>query len=198
MKKYLVLVILLIIATPLFAAYHLGVLEEGTRTLSYMALSQSPYAYNASALNYGFSIEKHKTAEFFVLGNRSLTVLSNDYNQAGLHINHRLLDFGWTNFAGVYGLGVLYNSTNGGAFSGNVGGILGFPALLKLSIPMVVSIFRDGGLLDYSGGITLAPGFLGGGEFLLGGKGTAMLYTSGGSMAFENSMYLMLGYRAYF
>lgn len=180
------------------AAFHDYGTPAGQRTLSYFLMQQLSYSYPSSAINFDLGADANRSFEFSLLGYRSAYILTNSSYQVGLVGKQKIADLGNLSFTGVAGVGALYQPTLGTSICGNFGGILGLDILsgLKISSPIIASIFSDGVLVDYSAGVSFKPVFLGGKEIILGGKGVAMVISSGGTFTgFQNSLYAMLGLR---
>lgn len=190
----------LLISSISSAAFHNMYLDANQKDLNYFLL---PHLYGgslASSLNFDFTLDQDRSAELFLMGSNSpIAYSSSSTNILGLLAKQKLFSRGNLNFTGIIGLGARYTSSAGLSLAPNLGGALGysFTPQLKFSVPVIMSMFKDGGLIDYSGGISYSlPGFPGR-ELVAGAKGIAMVLSTSNLMAFQNSLYGMVGLRAY-
>ena len=196
-----VLIVLLVLSCafyPAFAIGHAEVLYKGEKSFGYYAMANSASSYNASMITFDHALERNFTAELFFFGNRSIAVYSDASNQLGLHIKQEILDFGWGRLIDIFGPGALWNASNGASVCFDLGGMIVVPLgeMFKFSAPAVVSIFRDGTLIDYSAGISFCP-TLGNcdNELLFGIKGMQVSTSGSGLPLVSNATYGMVGLR---
>lgn len=194
----IVFVLIWLITFPAFAIGHAEVLYPGEKAYSYFAMASTAYAYHASAITLDYGLEKNLTAEIFVLGDRSLAVYSNSYNQIALHMKQQLIDFNWSKIIAVYGFGALWNSGNGASTSFDLGAmaVVPFGDYFRFSSPVVAAVFRDGVLVDYSAGFSFCPwGLSCDSGLLVGVKGTQMNYLNNNQVRSNSSVYGVVGWR---
>ncbi|MFA4905993.1 MAG: hypothetical protein WC645_05770 [Candidatus Margulisiibacteriota bacterium] len=200
LKTFLAGLLILLIFSPAQAAFHNMYLDANQKDLNYFLLPHLSGGSLASSFNFDIATDKDRSAELFLLGQNSpMAYSASSNNLLGLLFKQKLFSAGNLKFSGMIGLGALYTSVSGTSFAPSLGGSLGyaFSPQLKLSVPMVISIFKDGALLDYSGGISYAlPGFPGK-EVVIGAKGLMMTILTTNLMAFQNTTYSMIGLRAY-
>lgn len=196
---FLGLLLIIAVSSPSFSAFHNMYLGANQKDLNYFLL---PHLYGgslASAVSFDFAPDNDRSAEIFLMGyNSPLAYSGSSVNLLGLLAKQKLLSGGNLSFTGIIGLGALYSSSAGLSFAPNLGGSLGyaFSPQLKFSVPVVVSVYKDGGLIDYAGGIAYT--LPGGRELIVGAKGIVMTVLTTNLMAFQNSLYGMVGLRAYF
>ncbi|MBI5700886.1 hypothetical protein HZC34_03440 [Candidatus Saganbacteria bacterium] len=191
----------LVFATQSFAAFHNLFLEQNQKDISYFVLPHLSGGTTASSINFDYSPEKDRSAEIFIMGLNSLLGFSpNSVTQIGLLGKQKLLTGGSFFFSGIIGMGGLYTPQSGFGMAGNLGGALGYAVTpgIKISIPVVASIFKDGGLIDYSAGLSLSIPGQGNKEIVVGAKGTAMIVLTSSLAALQNSLFGLAGFRAYF
>lgn len=201
MKKiFLAFAILALASQSCFALYHDFIIGENRKELAYFIMPMSGGGTMGSALNYDMGLSGSRGLEISLFSARTATLLpSNSSVQLQVLGKQKLWELGPIGITGVLGAGMVYSPSLGSVFSPNAGVILGtnISPELKIGAPMIISFYSDPAvLIDFSLGISYSPSSLPGKSILLGLKNTLMGLFATNQMAFNNTIYGSLGFRA--
>jgi hypothetical protein len=200
-RIFSLLFLLVLLCSPAYAIAHDDFIPPNSHALAYFGLVDVTNSFLSSQLNLSYGLAQDALLEFTLMGDHTAILYTqNSFNHVGLNYHKKVLDWGWGNFAGIAGLGMLYNRTAGGTFAPNMGVKFVFPfsSDLKAIVPVVGTVFSDGVATDMSAGVAYRPKFLNGGELLAGFRMFGLVYSSGSTSSFTSSNYATLGYRIYY
>ncbi len=145
MKKILIFILLLLIASSAFAFVDTSLFSQ-QKTIGYYMLSNSNTSSLSSGLVYSKKKANGRELNVVYTSYRSLYLLTNNITRLDLYEKMDLIQLGPVSLSGLAGLGLIYSPAVGGGLTFNVGGnaAAGINEMLNVSLPMLMSFYTDG------------------------------------------------------
>ena len=113
--------LLSVIASPATALSNIPV-ESGYQVITYQAMPAIVFGNTSSAVNFSSTLPYVGDVEFYYMGARSLTVLTNSVSSLSLHVRRKVWENRVVRFYGGSGIGMLASSTQSSSLSVDIAG----------------------------------------------------------------------------
>lgn len=201
MRFVVLFLLVLMMASSVFAISDVGLLDS-QKTLAYFLLPSTDFANTSSGLVYNIENKDGSEVEIVYTSFRSVYLLTSNITQLDAYKKYKLTQLGPVGLTGVIGLGFMYSPAVGGGLYGDFGTVITLGILndLAFSLPLYMSWFQDGSMMNFYANLNYTPPFMKGyeifGGYKLDGRTTDNIFASESIGSGTMTNYYTLGIRS--